>query len=78
MGSNIFIATEAPTYNIGYGICLGMLVVFGVIWPVIYYFILKGINAKRAKLTKEEIFAKYSEEELAEMGDESPLFRYST
>ncbi|KAH6662534.1 major facilitator superfamily domain-containing protein [Halenospora varia] len=78
MGSNIFIATEAPTYNIGYGICLGMLVVFGVIWLVIYYFILKGINAKRAKLTKEEIFAKYSEEELAEMGDESPLFRYST
>ncbi|KAK5126480.1 hypothetical protein LTR85_010716 [Meristemomyces frigidus] len=77
MGSNIFLADEAPTYPTGFGICLTMLVLFGVIWPTIYYFILRRINQKRDGISEEEVMAKYSEEELAEMGDESPLFRYA-
>lgn len=55
-----------------------MLAVFGCIWPVIYYFILKRINAKRAAMDESEIRARYTEEELSEMGDMSPLFRYAT
>jgi hypothetical protein len=55
-----------------------MLAVFGCSWPVIYYFILKRINAKRAAMDEGEIRAKYTEEELSEMGDLSPLFRYAT
>ncbi|PLB54080.1 MFS general substrate transporter [Aspergillus steynii IBT 23096] len=78
MGSNIFIANEAPRYPVGFGICLALLVVFGILWPVVYYFILKGINARRAAIPIEEIQAKYTEEQLAEMGDESPMFRYAT
>ncbi|KAK2811947.1 hypothetical protein FQN50_001654 [Emmonsiellopsis sp. PD_5] len=78
VGSNIYLESEAPIYNIGFGISLGMLTVFGIIWPVIYYFILKRINAKRAAIPLEEIYAKYTEEELSDMGDRSPLFRYST
>jgi hypothetical protein len=54
-----------------------MLTVFGVIWPAIYYFILKRINNKRVAISVEEVMAKYTIEELTEMGDESPLFRYS-
>lgn len=57
---------------------MGMLAVFGCIWPVIYYFILKRINSKRAAMDENEIRSRYTEEELSEMGDTSPLFRYAT
>ncbi|KAL4884123.1 major facilitator superfamily domain-containing protein [Aspergillus karnatakaensis] len=77
MGSNIFLAKESPTYPVGFGICLSMLMIFGVIWPVIYYFILRRINSKRAAVPVEEVMAKFTVEELTELGDESPLFRYS-
>ncbi|KAH8888007.1 MFS general substrate transporter [Thozetella sp. PMI_491] len=78
VGSNIFLSREAPTYPTGFGICLAMLVLFGVIWPTIYWLILKRINARRAAIPGHEILAKYTEQELADMGDLSPLFRYAT
>ena len=56
---------------------MGMLAVFGCIWPVIYYFVLKCINAKRAAMDEREIRARYTEEELSDVGDTSPLFRYA-
>jgi hypothetical protein len=77
MGSNIFIASEAPTYPVGFGICLAMSVLFGVIWPIIYYPILRRINTARDMMSEEEILAKYGEHKLVEMGGESPLFRYA-
>jgi hypothetical protein len=40
-------------------------------------FVYKRINAKRAAMTIEEIHSKYTEQELEDMGDRSPLFRYS-
>lgn len=54
-----------------------MLTVFGVVWTGIYYLILNKINRKRAAMSVEEVMDKYTPEELTEMGDESPLFRYS-
>ncbi|KAJ9143111.1 MFS general substrate transporter [Pleurostoma richardsiae] len=78
VGSNIFIANQAPTYPVGFGICLGMLVVFGIIWPLVYWVILKRINAARASIPRDQIMAKYTEEELADLGDMSPLFKYAT
>ena len=78
MGSNIFLADEAPTYPTGYGICLAMLVVFGIVWPSIYYFYLKRVNRKRGDLSVVQIHEQYTDHELAMMGDESPLFRYAT
>lgn len=62
----------------GFGVSLGMVGAFGIIWPIIYYFILKRINAKRDAIPIDEIYAKYTSQELSEMGDRSPLFRYST
>lgn len=40
-------------------------------------FVLWTKNKKRAKLSEAEVREKYSEEELALMGDKSPLFRYT-
>lgn len=77
MGSNIFFAREAPTYDTGYGICLAMLVLFGVVWPGIYRVMLKRINDKREAMDKAEIMRTHTEEELADMGDLNPLFRYA-
>lgn len=54
-----------------------MIGAFGCVWPPLYALILKRINAKRALMSEDEIRAKYTDDELAEMGDESPLFRYS-
>lgn len=68
MGSNIHIARESPRYPVG----------FGIAWPMLYYFILKRINAERTRMSVEEVKAKYTHEELADMGDESPLFKYAT
>jgi MFS family permease len=78
VGSNIYISTQSPRYPIGFGISVTMLGLFGIVWPACYYIILKGINRKRARMSVEEVREKYSEDELTEMGDESPLFRYST
>lgn len=39
-------------------------------------FMLARINKQRDRFTEEEIRAKYTDEELTEMGDMSPLFRY--
>ncbi|KAL4939076.1 hypothetical protein BDV06DRAFT_214572 [Aspergillus oleicola] len=77
LGSNIFLANEAPTYPTGFGICLAMLVLFGVIWPGIYCVMLDRINKRRAAIPAEQVMTEHTLEELAEMGDESPLFRYA-
>ena len=55
-----------------------MLVAFGIIWPIIYWVILRRINAKRAAMSPQEIAMKYTEQDLIDMGDLSPLFRYAT
>ena len=78
VGSNIYISNQSPRYPVGFGVSISMLGLFGIIWPACYWVILKRINANRAKISVEEVRAKYTEKELAEMGDESPLFRYST
>ncbi|CAG9951969.1 unnamed protein product [Clonostachys rosea f. rosea IK726] len=77
VGSNVYIASTAPKYPVGFGISIGMVGAFGCVWPPLYALILKRINAKRALMSEDEIRAKYTDDELAEMGDESPLFRYS-
>ncbi|KAM0750752.1 MFS general substrate transporter [Meredithblackwellia eburnea MCA 4105] len=74
-GSNIFLVKKAPRYPEGYGTCLGMLIA-GFIDITILYFILRRENARRDAMDEGEIRQKYTQEELDEMGDESPLFRY--
>jgi hypothetical protein len=78
VGSNIYIAKEAPRYPFGFGISITMLGLFGIVWPICYYFILRRINEKRSSTLLEVVRAKHTDEDLAEMGDKSPLFRYST
>ncbi|KAK4942804.1 hypothetical protein LTR10_017564 [Elasticomyces elasticus] len=75
IGSNIFLAQQAPHYWLGYGLALGM-----VLAAIISTFVLRiaygMLNKQRDKMSEEEIRAKYTEDELLDLGDKSPLYRY--
>ena len=60
IGSNIFIARQAPHYWLGYGLALGMVTA-----AIISTFVLRiaygMLNKKRDQISEEEIRAKYTE-----------------
>ncbi|OAA60590.1 Major facilitator superfamily domain, general substrate transporter [Niveomyces insectorum RCEF 264] len=75
-GSFIFIASEAPGYPTGFGVSLtmaGLGIVASVLLDVIY----GRINKKRDLVSEDEVREKYTDDELAALGDRSPLFRYT-
>ncbi|OQV05003.1 hypothetical protein CLAIMM_09807 [Cladophialophora immunda] len=76
IGSNIYLARESPHYWTGYSISLAVLLT-AIVSGWILRFSLQRINHQREKMTPEEIHSKYTEEQLQEMGDRSPLFRYT-
>lgn len=74
-GSYIFINSEAPRYPTAYGLSLGLLsgaVVACFLLDYTYW----TINKRRDRMSRDEVAAKYSDEELEKLGDRSPLFRY--
>lgn len=76
VGSYIFIEEESPRYPTGFGTSFAFAaagVVACAVLETIYY----TINKRRGRVAEDEIREKYSEERLDEMGDRSPLFRYS-
>ena len=75
VGSNIFLASQAPRYPLGYGMCLGMNLA-AIAAAVVLRFAYMSINKRRDKKDPVVIREKYSEEELLMMGDKSPLYRY--
>lgn len=80
IGSNIFLAREAPDYPTGFGTCLAILVM-STTATIIIRIMLKRENARRDAFmegkTEEEIRAQYTEEELMALGDRSPFYRYT-
>lgn len=79
-GSNIFLARQAPRYPAGYGTCLGILVA-AVIAALVLRFAYARENKRRdefmAGKTDEEVRALYTDQELLDLGDLSPFFRYT-
>ncbi|ODN76463.1 hypothetical protein L198_08058 [Cryptococcus wingfieldii CBS 7118] len=76
VGSNIYLANESPAYHTGFGVSLAFLGLGNIVTPILYWFLIGHINGKRDKMSEEEIYEKYTAEELQEMGDLSPLYRY--
>lgn len=80
MGSNIYLAREAPKYRTGFGVSLAMCIA-----AIAMTFVLRWAyareNAKREKLfqehTEEEIRARYTDQEMLDLGDRSPFWRYT-
>lgn len=75
IGSNIYLSKEAPHYWTGYGVSLAVIAM-AFFAAIFLRWKLNKINKERDAMSLEEIHSKYTEQELKEMGDRSPLFRY--
>ena len=74
VGSFMYLDSEKPKYPTGFGLSLafgasGFIVALFLEWSY------KVENARKAKIV-DEAKAKYTEEELFDMGDKSPLFKH--
>lgn len=74
--SYIFIESEAPGYPTGFGVSMAAALA-GILAVAFLDFSYKRVNKKRDQMSIEEISEKYSEEDLARLGNRSPLFRYT-
>lgn len=75
VGSFMYIESEKPTYHTGFGLGLA-LGGSGILMALFLEWSYKRGNAKKAELTVDEIQVRYTESELRELGDKSPLFKY--
>lgn len=75
IGSNIYLEREEPRYWLGFGFSLGVLISASLAILFMKAHLTK-INKQRDKLSPEDIRAQYSEDQLLNMGDRSPLYRY--
>lgn len=76
IGSWIFKQSEAPRYPTGFGTSLAFGAA-GIVAALWLEFLYARHNRKWAGVTKEEILERYSLEELDDLGDRSPFFKYS-
>ena len=80
MGSNIYLVREAPKYRTGFSVSLVMCLA-AIVMTLVVRWAYNRENKKREAMfeghTEEEIRARYSEQELLDLGDKSPFWRYS-
>lgn len=78
IGSNIYLASEAPTYPLGFGFSIGATVLGAMIPATIHWWLLRRENTRRAGMDVDEVERTYTPAQLAEMAENSPLFRFTT
>ncbi|KAF3053474.1 hypothetical protein E8E11_009584 [Didymella keratinophila] len=72
----LYPAKEGPRFIKGHAVTMAM-VAFAIACYAILWAYLGMLNSKRDKGEEDHLMAGKSEEEIAEMGDESPRFRYT-
>lgn len=75
MASNFYRQNDAPRYILGHGLELGFIVV-GLAAAAVLVVNYRRINAKRERQLADGTFAGYTPEELSDMGDRAPTFKY--
>jgi MFS family permease len=79
-GSNIYFAAQAPRYPAGYGVGLGMCTV-GIIMAFVLRKAYQRENRMRDEVLVREdeqvVKARYTDQELLDLGDRSPFYRYT-
>ncbi|OQD79937.1 hypothetical protein PENANT_c041G05580 [Penicillium antarcticum] len=76
IGSYMYLDREGPTYPTGFGLSLafgGSALLAALILEVSFVY----ANKRNGMMSESEIRDKYSDEQLLEMGDKSPLFKYT-
>ncbi|KAF2001582.1 MFS general substrate transporter [Amniculicola lignicola CBS 123094] len=77
VGSNIYLAEQAPVYPLGFGFSVGTTVLGAMIPATVHWWLMRRENAKKERLDIAEVQHQYIPAELGEMGEDSPLFRYT-
>lgn len=75
IGSFIYLERESPKYPTGFATSLAAAGL-GVVAALMLEFFYSRINKSRDQVSEEEVRAKYTVDELVDMDDRSPLFRY--
>jgi MFS family permease len=75
-GSYIYFDSEAPKYPTGFGVSLG-IAALGVCSALTLELAFTALNKSRKRISVEEVYETYTQDELDAMGDRSPLFRYA-
>ena len=75
VGSNIYLAKEEPRYWLGYGFSIGILTAAICATFILRIAYLKA-NKDRDQMSEAEVRSKHTPEELLDLGDKSPLYRY--
>ncbi|KAH4221103.1 hypothetical protein HBI06_161990 [Parastagonospora nodorum] len=76
MSAFIYPSADRPRFIKGHAITMAM-VAFAIICYAVLWFALGRINTRREKGEEDHLIAGMSDEEIAEMGDDSPRFRYT-
>lgn len=77
IGSNIYLAEQAPVYPLGFGFSVGATVLGAMIPATIHWWLMRRENKRRDQTDTTQIHSEYTPAELGEMGEHSPLFRYT-
>lgn len=75
VASNIYITTQAPTYPIGFGVSLALMLICGLFCTVL----LIGLRMENIKRDRGERDGRYDlpKEDLENLGDDHPSFRFT-
>ncbi|KAF7155645.1 hypothetical protein CNMCM5623_008187 [Aspergillus felis] len=77
MSPFLYKSTEAPRYVRGNAVTLSLVGVSGIVYAMMWAFY-QHENSRRANGLEDEKVAGMTEEEIQELGDNSPRFRYTT
>jgi len=77
IGSNIYLAEQAPVYPLGFGFSVGATVLGAMIPGSIHWYMLRRENLRRDRMDTAEIQSTHTPAQLSEMGEDSPLFRFT-
>ncbi|OQE31551.1 hypothetical protein PENSTE_c001G00994 [Penicillium steckii] len=76
IGSNIYLEKQRPNFWLGFGFGSGFSIA-AILATIILKFEYERLNQTKGAIgTEDEIRGRYSYDELLQMGDKSPLFRY--
>jgi hypothetical protein len=79
-GSNVYLASQAPKYQTGFGVCLAIAILACMMAFILRYAFAKENAKKDAYLAEkgaDAIRAEYTDQQLLDLGDLSPFFRYT-
>ncbi|KAH7308437.1 major facilitator superfamily domain-containing protein [Stachybotrys elegans] len=77
IGSNIYLAEQAPVYPLGFGFSVCATVLGAMIPATIHWWLMRRENKKREVLDADRMLAEHTADELSSMEEYSPLYRYT-